>query len=212
MPNKYPTLLWNSYIFAKTVCRTDKMVRINQGCSTSSSYLSSFFCINFKPCKPWYSLLNLFQNEFMKLYLNLKYLFIEEIFIMYLFVGRKPFIYCWTSYDSSIVSNKVSICVVVYIFCFLQIFILWNSWKSLLIWVTPIWFIRFWNIYTWKLLFLVFQFLPIVLASFVKSIWSWESPGILPQKPSFFSPNGTKPWNLALLDFSSFEYGRYLSV
>ena len=56
---------------------------------------------------------------------------------------KKSFIYCWAPNDSSIVSNKVSICVVVYIFCFLQIFILWNSWKSLLIWVTPIWFIRY---------------------------------------------------------------------
>ena len=56
------------------------------------------------------------------------------------------------------------------------------------------------------------RFLPIVFASFVKSIWSSESPGILPQKPSFFFPNGIEPWILALLDFSSFKYGRYLSI
>ena len=60
--------------------------------------------------------------------------------------------------------------------------------------------------------FFAIRFLPIVLASFVKSIWSSESPGILPQKPSVFFPNGMEPWILALLDISSFKYGRYLSI
>ena len=66
--------------------------------------------------------------------------------------------------------------------------------------------------YIHQCVFFAIRFLPIVLASFVKSIWSSESPGILPQKPSFFFPNGMEPWNLTLLDFSSFKYGRYLSI